>query len=102
MVPQTQTISNQTALSGSHTEHWFAIRKNHSYIAVSISIDGTAELVIEGRNTPLDTAVVLTTVSATDAQLIQHMNELRVRYVSASGSPNCVVSLDTPALDTGA
>lgn len=101
MVPSTMTISNRSALSATPTEHWFAIRKEHTYIAVSVSITNAADLVIEGRNTPLDTPVTLKEFTATDAQLIQHMNQLRVRYVSATNA-TVVVSLDTPALDTGA
>lgn len=98
----TQSLSTRTGLSTTPTEHWFEVRQGHMYVPLSISITaGTATLVIEGRNSPLDAAVTLTTVSATDAQLVQRMNQIRVRYTAAAGA-TVQVSVDTPAIDTGA
>ena len=98
----TQTLSAHTGLSTTPTEHWFETRQSHMYVPISISITaGSATLVIEGRNTPNDAAVVLTTVSATDAQLVQRMNQMRVRYTSASGA-TVQVSSGLPCIDTGA
>lgn len=99
MTQLTHTLFSCSLSSSATQGGWFQTRpdaREHTLIDIALSA-GTATILIEGRNTPADTAVTVATVSASGATLAVRYPQMRIHVTAASGA-TIRASIDRPAI----
>ena len=106
-IPRTNVLLDVTALAAAASGNGTALQiplsasDDRMYVAVQADITGTLNVVIQGRQDSTGSWIPLHTFSATDAQLIARMPQMRAAYDSASAGAAALVLLDVhckPAL----
>lgn len=99
MTPHTNILADTTgaAVTGTSTGAWYAFpsdNRTHNVVAFNV-VSGTGNVVLEGRNDPNSPTTTITTVTASDSQLVVRFKQMRVS-INSGAALVVKVTVDRP------